>query len=78
MSSPDAQENIADLVIKFDQDKDGKISLDEFMNFTLAIPHMAFKAERSRRRSTMNSHDATGHASGSGVSRNNSPLMTCL
>lgn len=39
------------LVTKFDTNGDQKISLEEFVNFTLNIPHLTWRAERSRRRS---------------------------
>jgi hypothetical protein len=45
------------LVAKFDTNKDHKISLEEFLTFCLSIPHVAWRAEKTRRRSSATGGD---------------------
>ncbi len=43
-----SNEELAKIVRKFDHNKDGKISIDEFKNYCYEIPTVAWKAERTR------------------------------
>jgi hypothetical protein len=45
----DFQDDIALLIHKFDTNGDRKISLEEFVNFSLNIPHLTWRAEKARR-----------------------------
>lgn len=45
------QTDVKTLVERFDMNKDGKISMEEFVTFTLNIPHLAWRAEKGRRKS---------------------------
>lgn len=42
------QSEVAALADHFDQDHDGKVSLAEFEQFCLSIPHVSWRAEKMR------------------------------